>query len=368
MATWKKILVDGDTVGDYRILADEAARDSIAASERKQGYLAYLNSEKQLCVYNSSETGDTPWQLNSNWLQIPHTTSDYDAITFDTFAESADNKYHFQLYDVDNDVYKKFDVTALSGVITQLLAQALIDGGVGSLGTYTAAGSSILGDLNGDGIVNNTDLLILLANFGAGNTAGFSVDYETLFVSNGPPVSMLTGVASYNATDLVTLPFDAADITQSSTGFTSGFNDSSDYFVIEDGDNFTVYTNLIAATNGSFDFDIDFLCSNTLSSPDFVVIQLDFWFTNSATQVGSIHSVYFGNASGNSMFIVTAGAENETHSLSYNFKTIIANAAPAYDSASPSFDGMAFKLKALSVNGNIDSIQIKSGSKLDFSN
>ena len=363
MATWKKVLVEGDVASDFRILDDESARDSVASADRKQGYLAYLKSEKELCVYNSASIDNTNWELDSNWLQIPHTTDDYDAVTLTEIIEADNNDYQWQLYDTVNDTYKKLDINELGGLITQLLAQSLIDQGVGTSGTYTGTGSDILGDLDGDGDVDVNDMLLFLGIFGSGNTADFDVNWQTDFVADGDAISLLEGDGYTNGT-YTTLQFSSGDISQSATGFDYGFNDSGDYLLIEDGTNHTVYSNILQTGTGQMYFDITVACTNTMASPDYITLKMTFWRTLNGAQVGSSSSTSFGGV-GVSSFAVSPSAVNEEHSVSYNFKPDVQAFVNSfsYDPDNPNFDGIAFRIEALSVLGQISSIKIKSGSQ-----
>jgi len=66
---------------------------------------------------------------------------------------------HYRMTNLD---LKNFVVQVLG----QGIAQDLIDNGYGTSGSFTNSGSGVLGDLDGDGVVGISDLLILLGNFG----------------------------------------------------------------------------------------------------------------------------------------------------------------------------------------------------------
>jgi len=273
MATWKKILTSGSvTAGDinsesssdgyvlasdgaggaaweaasgssdYNVFADVNARNGVASSSRKEGYLAYTKSNNELRVYTSADMGDTPWQTGSNWLLIPHNTDEYGVVTPATLTAADDDKYFFQLYNPDTDTYKKLSQNDFFGWFTTAFAQVLIDQGLGTVDTYSAAGSNILGDFNGDGVVTTADLLLFLGNFGIG--APFTIDWTADFQSDGSPVDF-TGAS--DALSFKTITFESSDLTNglTSTGINNGFNDANDYLTLSDGTNFTLLSNFL---------------------------------------------------------------------------------------------------------------------------
>lgn len=273
MATWKKILVGGSvTAGDidsessndgyvlasdgaggavweaasgssdYNVFADVTARNGVASSSRKEGYLAYTKSNDELRVYKSTDTGNTAWETGSNWLLIPHNTDEYGVVTAATLTAANDDKYFFQLYDVDSDTYKKLSQNDFFGWFTTAFAQVLIDQGLGTVDTYSASGSNVLGDLNGDGQVTSADLIAFLSLFGT--DAPFTIDWTADFQSDGSAVNF-TGVN--DAGTYKKLTFESSDLSGglSSTGIDNGFNDANDYLVLEDGSNFTLSSNLL---------------------------------------------------------------------------------------------------------------------------
>lgn len=353
---------------DFHILADEAARDLVPSSDRKQGYLAYLKSEKELCIYNNSNTGDTPWQLDANWLQVPHTTNDYGEITIDTIITADADKYQLQIYDTDNDTYKKFDVQDLFGLIAQAIAQQLVDANIGTSDNYTASGSSVLGDLDGNGVVNVADMIIMLGAFGS---TDFSLDWETDFTSDCPTTSLQTGVASYTQGAFVKLPFGASNISQSSTGFNFGYNDSTDNLILEDGTNFSFWPNLVLSGNSTKKMllDMKFAISNSTSSPDYVTFKIAYFLSLNGTQVGSTYETYFGGNADNSGVTVPGGANDQEFSLEHDILPyVIANNPGTWDASSPPWNEFNVSISASSTFGNISSIGIANTSKLTFTN
>ena len=272
MATWKKILVDGSvTAGDinsesstdgYVLASDgsggaawEAASGSSdynvfdtvndrtnTTSGRKEGYLAYTKNNNELRVYKSTDTGNTAWGTGSNWLLIPHNTDEYGVVTPSTLAAAADDAYFFQLYNPATDTYKKLSQDAFFGWFVTAFAEVLIDQGLGTVDTYSAAGSNVLGDLNGDGNVTTADLLMFLGQYGA--ASAFTIDWTADFQGDGTPVNF-TGES--DALVFKTITFESSDLTGglTSTGIDHGFNDANDYLTLEDGTNFTLSSNLL---------------------------------------------------------------------------------------------------------------------------
>ena len=227
---------------DYNVLADVTARNGVAAASRKEGYLAYTKSNNELRVYKSTDTGNTAWETGSNWLLIPHNTDEYGAVTPATLVAAADDKFFFQLYNPDTDTYKKLSQNDFFGWFTTAFAQLLIDQGLGTVDTYSAAGSSILGDLNGDGEVTSADMLLFLGSFGIGSP--FTIDWTADFQGDGSVVDF-TGASDYGTYKTIT--FESSDLTGglTSTGINNGFNDTNDYLTLSDGSNFTLSSNLL---------------------------------------------------------------------------------------------------------------------------
>ena len=273
MASWKKILTSGsvkaadidsesstdgyvlasDGAGgaaweaasgssDYNVFADVTARNGVAVASRKEGYLAYTKSNNELRVYKSTGTGNTAWETGSNWLLIPHNTDEYGVITPALLVSAADDKFFFQLYDADGDTYKKLSQNDFFGWFTTAFAQLLIDQGLGTIDTYSAAGSNILGDLNGDGQVTTADLMEFLGMFGV--ESSFAIDWTADFQGDGSVVNF-TGASDYGTYKTIT--FESSDLTGglSSTGINHGFNDANDYLTLSDGSNFTLSSNFL---------------------------------------------------------------------------------------------------------------------------
>ena len=214
---WKKLLVSGSvTAGDINsegsndgyVLASDGSNGAVweaasgssdynvfdtvtdrtnTTSGRKEGYLAYTKSNDELRIYKSTDTGNGAWGTGSNWLLIPHNTDEYGVVTASTLVAANDDKYFFQLYDVDSDTYKKLSQNDFFGWFTTAFAQVLIDQGLGTIDTYSAAGSNILGDLDGNGVVNTADMLWFLSNFGPG--APFTIDWTADFQGDGSAVN-----------------------------------------------------------------------------------------------------------------------------------------------------------------------------------
>jgi len=72
-------------------------------------------------------------------------------------------------YDVERKRTRKFGIDGLIAAIAAEIGTNLIGDGI--ISTTDAGGSGAVGDLNGDGIVSISDLLILMGSFGGGNEA-----------------------------------------------------------------------------------------------------------------------------------------------------------------------------------------------------
>lgn len=70
-------------------------------------------------------------------------------------------------YDVARKRTRKFGIDGLIAAIAAEIGTELVGGGIVS--TTDAGGSGAVGDLNGDGVVSISDLLILMGSFGGGN-------------------------------------------------------------------------------------------------------------------------------------------------------------------------------------------------------
>jgi len=180
MATWKRILVEGDVTG---ILPIEV-------------------------------TGDTP----TISLSLPATTND-----------GADSEDEMLIYDVSASEWNKISLEGVFNSLTAALAQIQINGGGAS--TVFAPGG-VLGDLDGDGAVSVNDMLLFFQSYGTtGDSAAlyqyadaalgwstFSVESfsDSMNVSNaGTATSQVITISVNTTTDIITFDdipqtFDAA--------------------------------------------------------------------------------------------------------------------------------------------------------------
>lgn len=85
--------------------------------------------------------------------------------------------------------------------IVQVGAQNLIDAGVGNSSTYTADGSTTLGDLDGDGSVSVSDLLEFLTQFGQvyGTTVG-TFNPSLTVINSGSDIQLVSQSTYYRIT------------------------------------------------------------------------------------------------------------------------------------------------------------------------
>lgn len=126
MATWKRILVDGDVTGTSPI----------------------------------EVTGDTP----TISLGLPANTND-----------GTDSEDEMLIYDVSASQWNKISLEGIFNSLTAALAQIQIDGG----GANTVfAPNGVLGDLNGDGAVNINDMLLFFQTYGTSGDSAALYQYE----------------------------------------------------------------------------------------------------------------------------------------------------------------------------------------------
>lgn len=338
---------------DYNVFADVTARNGVASSSRKEGYLAYTKSNNELRVYKSTDTGDTAWQTGSNWLLIPHNTDEYGVVTPATLVAAADDKYFFQLYNPDSDTYKKLSQNDFFGWFTAAFAQVLIDQGLGTVDTYSASGSNIVGDLDGDGQVSTADLLLFLGNFGLG--APFTIDWTADFQGDGAVVDF-TG-----ASDLLTfktITFESSDLSGglTSTGINNGFNDANDYLTLEDGSNFTLFSNLLGTGQIPDIAQATIKLDVTKTVPDYSGIQakLNIDFYDNSSLIGGTQEIFDFQ-------------ENEDASSDTWVYSSTRNIAATMNAAFPSsgYDEIRLTIEAQSYSGT-DFANLKTGTKIEF--
>jgi hypothetical protein len=177
MATWKRILVDGDVTGISPI----------------------------------EVTGDTP----TISLELPAATND-----------GADSEDEMLIYDVSASEWNKISLEGVFNSLTAALAQIQINGGGAS--TVFAPGG-VLGDLDGDGTVSVNDMLLFFGVYGtAGDSAALyqyadaALGWSTFSLASlsdsmnvssaGTATSQLITISVNTTTDIIT--FD--DIPQTS--------------------------------------------------------------------------------------------------------------------------------------------------------
>ena len=383
MADWKKILtagsvkaadIDSESSTDGYVLASDGAGgaaweaasgssdynvfDTVndrtnTTSGRKEGYLAYTKNNNELRVYKSTDTGNTAWQTGSNWLLVPHNTDEYGVVTAATLVAANDDKYFFQLYDADSDTYKKLSQNDFFGWFATAFSQVLIDQGLGTVDTYSAAGSNIVGDLDGDGQVSTADLLLFLGNFGIG--APFTIDWTADFQGDGSVVNF-TGSSDYGTYKTIT--FESSDLTGglTSTGIDHGFNDANDYLTLEDGSNFTLFSNFLGTAQIPNVAQATIKLDVTKTVPDYSGIQarLKIDFYNNSSLVGGDEE-YFD-------FQVNEDASSDTwvYSSTRNIASTMNGAFP-----SSGYDEIRLTIEAQSSSGT-DFVNLKTGTKIEF--
>ena len=146
-------------------------------------------------------------------------------------------------YDAERNRMRKFGMTDLLATFASQLGQELVTGGI--ITSTDAGGSGAIGDLNGDGEVTVSDLLILMGSFGGGSTDDNYVSKFRMLTSSGDQIILtptatpdLTGSGTNNAlnwSDVETFPFNLNYGTNNSvygwTSFTAPINVADDNYI-----------------------------------------------------------------------------------------------------------------------------------------
>lgn len=129
-------------------------------------------------------------------------------------------------YDAERSRMRKFGITDLLAAFASQLGQELVTGGI--ITSTDAGGSGAIGDLNGDGEVTVSDLLILMGSFGGGSTDDNYVSKFRMLTSSGDQISLT--------------PTATPDLTGSGTGGALNWSDIETFaFNLNYGTNNAVY-------------------------------------------------------------------------------------------------------------------------------
>ena len=127
-------------------------------------------SDAFVVVNQQGATSVTQVKAISNLPLLDATGGGYEGIP-DRLSQQED-LFNVLLEDTQQSKQVKVSFADIAGALTLGLIQANIDAGIGTTATYTGStDGALVGDFNGDGEINTSDLLYLLANFGSPTTA-----------------------------------------------------------------------------------------------------------------------------------------------------------------------------------------------------
>jgi len=158
-------------------------RDDLLTDFQSSGYVSVIDGDIE--VYSG-----TDWALGTNWVKVASDFSLYPNIsvpegvvsdadtqgaTFISDTLEDGERYSFGIFDSQSNDFKKLSGAALESLIVhvvgQQLAYTLADSTGNTIDYYTDSTNGIVGDLDGNGVVTSSDVLILLAGFGSGNVS-----------------------------------------------------------------------------------------------------------------------------------------------------------------------------------------------------
>lgn len=156
-------------------------RNDLLADFQSSGYVSVIDGDIE--VYSG-----TDWALEANWVKVASdfslypnisvpegVTSDADTQGSAFISDTLENgeRYSFGIFDSQSNDFKRLSGAALESLIVhvvgQQLAYTLADSTGNTIDYYTDSTNGIVGDLNGDGLVTSSDILVLLSGFGSGN-------------------------------------------------------------------------------------------------------------------------------------------------------------------------------------------------------
>ena len=156
-------------------------RNDLLGEFQSSGYVSVIDGDLE--VYSG-----TDWSAESNWVKVASDFSLYpnisvpDGVTSDADTQGSafisdtledGERYSFGIFDSQSNDFKKLSGAALESLIVhvvgQQLAYTLADSTGNTIDYYTDSANGIVGDVNGDGLVTSSDILVLLAGFGGAN-------------------------------------------------------------------------------------------------------------------------------------------------------------------------------------------------------
>lgn len=216
---------------------------AVPSNNRRAGLVL---ANRALYAYQEANTTDAYWGDTTKFKEIAVKFSSYPiypltigANTYDTIGEAlantADDDVFFAVHKDSNNTFYKLATNNVIEWLVNALVQVQIAEGLGTITSYTG-NTGIVGDLNGDGQVTTSDLLIFLGAFGSGSSWAANTAFESVFVyfANTTSISLLaaSGTSSYVANTQIYFPFDTG-ITINSGAFTTNINNATSEPYIE---------------------------------------------------------------------------------------------------------------------------------------
>lgn len=360
--SWPATYVDLVGPTTFKSFATASVRSS-HTENKQEGFLAYLEDTDKLYVYANSNTAY--WSDSDQWKELAIEPDEYQAVTSATLLDSSAGDYLFSLYDTTANEFKKFDIDEFFGYIASQLTQTLIDDGVVTEDEITFGSGSVVGDLNGDGLVGTADLLILLAYYG--NTLSPDlINSNASAEFNNMTGTHLQGSLGYTSSTWKTIPMNASGFTTVNEGFAISLSDVNDYFDFEDGT--VVSLNGTWAAGNNKTFHLGGVTGTGAAAGTFVADPLVFRFNTTAyNQVGLRAYITVVNSTladgliikdlnGVSLIEISEGSTN--YDIEIPTQEISSDIAPFVSSDTTD---IRVQFKCLTTTGNIASVALYSG-------
>jgi hypothetical protein len=348
----------------FNSFANTSARDSVAAADRVEGFLAYLKDDDDLYIYTSSSVTDTDWEVSTgaaNWKLIPKDYTVETEIDTANLINATAGEYFFNLIDTTGSVneFKKFDINDFFGWMATQFAQSLVDSGDVTAGELNFGSGSVLGDLNGDGAIGTADLLLLLSQYGN------QISNDNLVGESIIEISTTTSVSSPSQNTWVTLPISTSDISFTNNGFATNFIDADDKFGFENGTFLTLnnwssqelsklFLGYIGDPLASSELDSPIVLEGVFSTNDFIILRcvVEIEYSEASVSNTTLEKTV-GPFSVDGNFGVAQDLEFDPVEISTDIIEAI--------DQDNTINKIRLKLQVMSGSGNTTSINIKSG-------
>ncbi|MDB4349046.1 hypothetical protein OAA64_01845 [bacterium] len=354
----------GQGVTIFNSFANTAARDSVAAADRVEGFLAYLKDDDDLYVYTNSSLTDSDWEAATgaaNWKLIPKDYTTNAEIDTANLINATSGEYFFNLLDTTGSAneFKKFDINDFFGWMTTQFSQSLVDSGSATTGELNFGSGNALGDMNGDGSVGTADLLLFLAQYGS------TASDDNLSGQSLIEISTTPNLLSPAAQTFITLPISNSDVSSSNNGFGTNFIDADDKFGYENGTSLTLnnwssqessklFLGYVGDPLSGSAVDSPIILEGVFSTNDYITLRyvVDIEYSEVGASATSLSAAVAPIVPIESSFGVAQDIE-------FPPKEISGDIIAAMDSSN-TINKIRIKLQILSSNGNTTSIKIKS--------